>query len=285
RPRSPTTPLGTRCPDGPRAGRAAQPPRLRMAGEGLRRVHPRGGARAAGLLRRTPAHRLRRAAPRHRRLAVRDDQRAAQPGPQHRRARRRARMRPDHAQVPDRALPVHGDRRAGRAGGAGARGRRAGRGRPPDDPAGGERRPRAHPAAPRRPARPGDRAGRAVTPPHGAGPAGTNPWVRPYVLTGGRTRTRQRLHVHTLVSVPHYDPGYADLLPPEARPLYDRAPPAVQSIAELSAHCSVSLGVTRVLLGDMAARDRLVVNPEAYTSPYDPRLLERVIDGLHQLAR
>ncbi|WP_017592881.1 DUF742 domain-containing protein [Nocardiopsis potens] len=124
-----------------------------------------------------------------------------------------------------------------------------------------------------------------MRPPHGPGPGGANPWVRPYVLTGGRTRTRQRLHVHTLVSVPYYDPGYADLLPPEARSLYDTAHTAVQSIAELSAHCSVSLGVARVLLGDMAARERLVVNPEAYTSPYDPRLLERVIDGLHQLAR
>ncbi|HEY1669118.1 MAG TPA: DUF742 domain-containing protein, partial [Trebonia sp.] len=28
-----------------------------------------------------------------------------------------------------------------------------------------------------------------------------NPWVRPYVLTGGRTRTRHHLYVHTLVSV------------------------------------------------------------------------------------
>jgi hypothetical protein len=36
-----------------------------------------------------------------------------------------------------------------------------------------------------------------------------NPWVRPYVLTAGRTRTRHRLFVHTLVSVPHADHGMA----------------------------------------------------------------------------
>lgn len=111
-----------------------------------------------------------------------------------------------------------------------------------------------------------------------------NPWVRPYVLTGGRTRTRHRLFVHTLVSVPQYDSGYAERLPPEARRLYERANAAVQSVAELSAHCGVSLGVTRVLLGDMAARDRMVVNPGGYDSPYDPRLLRRVIDGLYELA-
>ncbi|MBB4930285.1 hypothetical protein F4561_001105 [Lipingzhangella halophila] len=111
-----------------------------------------------------------------------------------------------------------------------------------------------------------------------------NPWVRPYVLTGGRTRTRHRLFVHTLVSVPRYDAGYATRLPPEARRLYERANTAVQSVAELSAHCGVSLGVTRVLLGDMAARDRMVINPGSYESPYDPRLLKRVIDGLYELA-
>ncbi|MBV2365387.1 DUF742 domain-containing protein [Streptomonospora nanhaiensis] len=111
-----------------------------------------------------------------------------------------------------------------------------------------------------------------------------NPWVRPYVLTGGRTRTRHRLHVHTLISVPHYDPAYSRRLPPEARSLYERAHTAVQSVAELSAHCGVSLGVTRVLIGDMAARERMVINPETYSSPYDPRLLKRVIDGLYQLA-
>ena len=34
----------------------------------------------------------------------------------------------------------------------------------------------------------------------------TNPWVRPYVITRGRTRTRSRLYVHTLVSADLADP-------------------------------------------------------------------------------
>ena len=111
-----------------------------------------------------------------------------------------------------------------------------------------------------------------------------NPWVRPYVLTGGRTRTRHNLYVHTLVSVPWFDPSAAARLSPEARRLYERASTGAQSVAELSAHCGVSLGVTRVLLEDLAAADWLQVNEDAYVSPYDHRLLKRVIDGLRQLA-
>lgn len=111
-----------------------------------------------------------------------------------------------------------------------------------------------------------------------------NPWVRPYVLTAGRTRTRHHLFVHTLVSVRHYDPSFAARLLPEARSLYERAYRSSESVAELSAHCGVSLGVTRVLLGDMAANDRLLIDTEAEVSPYDPRILKRVIHGLRELA-
>jgi hypothetical protein len=111
-----------------------------------------------------------------------------------------------------------------------------------------------------------------------------NPWVRPYVLTGGRTRTRQHLYVHTLISVRNYDASFSARLLPEARSLYERANVSTESVAELSAHCGVSLGVTRVLLGDLAAGNWVTINPEGYSSPYDPSLLKRVIHGLRDLA-
>jgi hypothetical protein len=111
-----------------------------------------------------------------------------------------------------------------------------------------------------------------------------NPWVRPYVLTGGRTRTRRHLYVHTLVSASRSAPTSAARLSPEARRLYERASAGAQSVAELSAHCGVSLGVTRVLLEDLAAADWVQINEDVYVSPYDHRLLKRVIDGLRQLA-
>lgn len=111
-----------------------------------------------------------------------------------------------------------------------------------------------------------------------------NPWLRPYVLTGGRTVTRQHLLVHTLVGVENYDAAFAARLLPEAQALYERAYAATESVAELSAHCGISLGVTRVLLGDLAASNRVLIYPETYDSPYDPSLLKEVIHGLRELA-
>jgi Protein of unknown function (DUF742) len=111
-----------------------------------------------------------------------------------------------------------------------------------------------------------------------------NPWVRPYVLTGGRTTTQHNLFVHSLVSVERYDRAAARGLSPEARRLYERASVGAQSVAELSAHCGVSLGVTRILLEDLAAAGHVQISEESQTSPYDHRLLKRVIDGLREFA-
>jgi hypothetical protein len=107
-----------------------------------------------------------------------------------------------------------------------------------------------------------------------------NPWVRPYVLTGGRTQSKKHPYLHTLVSVEEYDASAAARLLPEARRLYERAAVGVQSVAELSAHCSVSLGVTRVLLEDLAAADLVRINDDALSAPRDHRLLSRVVAGL-----
>lgn len=109
-----------------------------------------------------------------------------------------------------------------------------------------------------------------------------NPWVRPYVITRGRTRTPRPLLVHTLVSAPGFDPTFAARLTPEARRLYSRANMHAESVAELSAHCGVPLGVARVLLADLVASNRMMVNSDSGSSPYDRDILERVIDGLRQ---
>jgi Protein of unknown function (DUF742) len=109
-----------------------------------------------------------------------------------------------------------------------------------------------------------------------------NPWVRPYVLTGGRTQSKKHPYLHTLVSVDRYDSTASAGLLPEARRLYERAAVGIQSVAELSAHCAVSLGVTRVLLEDLAAADLVRINEEALSAPRDQRLLSRVIAGLRE---
>lgn len=110
-----------------------------------------------------------------------------------------------------------------------------------------------------------------------------NPWVRPYVLTTGRTGGQFRLMVETLVSVPHYAPEVAAGLLPEARALYEAAR-ATLSVAELSARARLGLGVTRVLLSDLAAQNWIEVHPTVASGTEVPlSMLQRVRDGLSRI--
>lgn len=106
--------------------------------------------------------------------------------------------------------------------------------------------------------------------------------VRPYALTGGRTRTSHQLLVETLVSVPQYDPALSDALMPESRTLYERAR-SQASIAELSAALNQPLGVVRVLISDLAAEGALFIHPTAHAYQHDMHVLERILDGLKRL--
>ncbi|WP_020667892.1 DUF742 domain-containing protein [Amycolatopsis nigrescens] len=106
--------------------------------------------------------------------------------------------------------------------------------------------------------------------------------VRPYALTGGRTRTRHHLLVETLISVPQYDPSLSDALMPESRALYERARVQI-SIAELSVALALPLGVIRVLVSDLASQGAIFIHPTAYAYQNDHHVLERILDGLKQL--
>src|SRR6202161_1898510 len=103
-----------------------------------------------------------------------------------------------------------------------------------------------------------------------------NPWVRPYVLTGGRTQTRKHPYLHTLVTVDRYDESASARLLPEARRLYERAAVGTQAVAALSGPCGGSPRVTRVLLEDLAGRGLVRINDDALSAPRDPQLLQRV---------
>jgi hypothetical protein len=108
--------------------------------------------------------------------------------------------------------------------------------------------------------------------------------VRPYMIIQGRARTSQPLLLHTLVSVGRYDPLFAAGLTPAARALYEQAKDRDGcSIAELSAETRMPIGMTRVLLADLAANDRLVIHPDRQPSA-EMKLLEQLRDGLAKLA-
>ncbi|MEU3626288.1 hypothetical protein BS329_16495 [Amycolatopsis coloradensis] len=106
--------------------------------------------------------------------------------------------------------------------------------------------------------------------------------IRPYALTGGRTKSSHLLLVETLISVPRYDPALAEALMPESRSLYERARER-SSIAELSVGLDLPLGVVRVLIGDLATQGAVFVHPTAHAYNHDTNVLERILDGLKRL--
>lgn len=107
--------------------------------------------------------------------------------------------------------------------------------------------------------------------------------VRPYTLTGGRTRWRHELLVETMISVPAYDLSFSESLLPESQAVYERARETV-SIAELSATLSIPLGVIRVLISDLAGQGMIFIHPTGHAYRYDHDVLARILDGLNKLS-
>ncbi|MGH3569113.1 MAG: DUF742 domain-containing protein [Pseudonocardia sp.] len=104
--------------------------------------------------------------------------------------------------------------------------------------------------------------------------------VRPYVLTGGRTRPGSYLGLETLVSA--RDPAgrqasqtHREIVEMCARPT---------SVAEVAAFTALPLGVVRVLVDDLARAGELFVH-RALTGdgPPDVALLSRLLRGLQNL--
>jgi hypothetical protein len=120
--------------------------------------------------------------------------------------------------------------------------------------------------------------------PHGLGRPRQGPVVRPYAITGGRARSRHEdLEVEALVSST-YQGDLAPYLSYERRTII-RLCQEVQSVAEISARMEMPLGVTRVLLADMA-EERLVNvhRPSELIGDHpDLSLLERVLYGLRNI--
>ena len=108
--------------------------------------------------------------------------------------------------------------------------------------------------------------------------------VRPYAVTGGRTRPRMELAIEALVSVAPYPPRDTTTLTPEYQAIMNLAR-GWRSVAEISALLRLPLGVARVLIADMAHEGllRLSQPPSADGQAPDVRLLERVLSGLRKL--
>lgn len=115
--------------------------------------------------------------------------------------------------------------------------------------------------------------------------------VRPYSLTGGRTRFGHVLLVETFVAALEAPEerreltsgGWGDRVMPEMRAIVELCR-RMRSVAEISALLKMPLGVVRVLLSDLADQGKIRVYGTGHGSDRPDRaLLERVLSGLHRL--
>ncbi len=131
----------------------------------------------------------------------------------------------------------------------------------------------------------------------GFGPPARDPWdasphpigneasslVRPYAVTGGRTKPRYQLQIEAMVAASHYEARDLSVLSPECQAILSFCRDW-RSVAEISAVLHMPLGVARVLIADMAMDGLVRVHQidHAQGRP-DINLLERVLSGLRKL--
>jgi hypothetical protein len=119
----------------------------------------------------------------------------------------------------------------------------------------------------------------------------TGALVRPYTITGGRTRPLRQITFEALIGttvegrllVDHrhdifrYEPYHVTYIANACRV-------RSHSLAEIAAYMRLPLGVVRVVVADMAIRGLVTVQePLPFDDPAAPHILERVLVGLRAL--
>ncbi|MFJ2031351.1 DUF742 domain-containing protein [Streptosporangium sp. NPDC087985] len=113
--------------------------------------------------------------------------------------------------------------------------------------------------------------------------SGRDRLIRPYAVTGGRTAPRMQLALEALVSSVTFVSVDTGTLSTEYQAIISLSQ-QVRSVAELSALLRMPLGVTRVLIADMAAEGLVQIHqPSLDAGKPDLNLLERVLSGLRRL--
>ncbi|MFG2818376.1 DUF742 domain-containing protein [Kitasatospora sp. NPDC048365] len=110
------------------------------------------------------------------------------------------------------------------------------------------------------------------------------PMVRPYAMTGGRTRPGQRFDLIALVvsDVPEVTPELP--VGPEQAAILELCRDNALSVAEVAAEVDLPLGVVRVLLGDLLDAGHIRVSrPVPPALLPDEHILQEVINGLRAL--
>ncbi|WP_235215414.1 DUF742 domain-containing protein [Phaeacidiphilus oryzae] len=110
--------------------------------------------------------------------------------------------------------------------------------------------------------------------------------IRPYAMTGGRTKPRYQLAIEALVSTTAHPDRIGGLLPEHQR-ICDLCM-ELKSVAEVSALLHMPLGVARILVADLAESGLVAIHQPAAAGADaggqpDVTLLERVLSGLRKL--
>jgi hypothetical protein len=109
------------------------------------------------------------------------------------------------------------------------------------------------------------------------------PVVRPYALTGGRTRpSGEKLDLLALVSSVDSKPIDEMLLEPEYLEVM-RQCRQPKSVADLASDLDLPLGVVRILLSDMRQNGLITIRYPARAGLSDPQVLKDVADALRRL--
>ena len=107
--------------------------------------------------------------------------------------------------------------------------------------------------------------------------------VRPYTVTGGRTQPRYQIAIEALVSATVLEPRDLSVLSPEEQAILQFCRDW-RSVAEISAVLRIPLGVTRILVADMAANGLVRIHQrDDLEGRPDLHLLERVLSGLRKI--
>jgi hypothetical protein len=108
--------------------------------------------------------------------------------------------------------------------------------------------------------------------------------VRAYAWTGGRTRSEVPLQIETLVSTSEHGSTTTEPLQAEYRAIAELCA-QTRSVAEIAALLSIPLGVSKVLVGDMAGLGLVFVHAADAAGDGAPNLglMERVLSGLRRL--
>ncbi|WP_245928762.1 DUF742 domain-containing protein [Murinocardiopsis flavida] len=119
--------------------------------------------------------------------------------------------------------------------------------------------------------------------PAAGGDQGTGPLVRPYTVTGGRTRPKGTgldmislvVAARTRIDWRMLEPEHADILRLCRRPV---------SVAEVSARLDLPMTVVKVLLGDLISRGDVHTRaPRPAAEPPEMNILQAVLDGIRKL--